>query len=194
MVHIVPVDWTSWTAGQTVSVFVYTNADSVELFLNDTSLGSKTMNATTAHLLWSVPFATGTLVAKATKGGAVVATDTVKTAGAAAKLALSADHATISADGRDLAYVEVDVVDAQGVVAPKANDTIAVSITGPGTLVGLDGGDSTNHDSYKGTSHAAFGGKLMAIIQSTTSAGTVIVNATSGSLTAGSTSITTQAP
>ncbi len=194
MVHIVPMDWTSWTAGQSVTVWAYTNADSVELFLNGTSLGSKNMSGTTAHLQWSVPFATGTLQAKATKGGAVVATDTVKTAGAAAKLALSPDRATIKADGRDLAYVEVDIVDAQGVVAPKANNTIAVSVTGPGTLVGLDAGDSTNHDSYKGTSHAAFNGKLMAIIQATSTAGTVTVNATSGSLTAGSTSITTQAP
>ena len=198
MVHVVPVDWTSWTVGQAVTVFVYTNADSVELFLNGTSLGSKTINATTAHLLWTVNFATGTLQAKATKGGTVVATDTVQTAGAAARLALSPDRSSIKADGRDLAYVEVDVVDGQGVVAPKANNTIAVTVSGPGTLVGLDAGDSTNHDSYKGTSHAAFSGKLMAIIQSTTTAGTVTVNATSGSggtaLTSGSTSLTTQAP
>src|SRR5581483_3670433 len=85
MVHIAPMDWTSWTAGQAVPVFVYTNADSVELFLNGTSQGSKTMSATTGHLQWSVPFATGTLKAKASKGGTVVATDTVKSAGAAAK-------------------------------------------------------------------------------------------------------------
>ena len=92
---------------------------------------------------------------------------------------------------------EVDIVDAQGVVAPKANNTIAVTVSGPGTLVGLDAGDSTNHDSYKGTSHAAFSGKLMAIIQSTTTPGTVTVNATSSggtALTSGSTNIVTQAP
>ena len=190
MVHIVPMDWTSWTAGQSVTVWAYTNADSVELFLNGTSLGSKTMNSTTAHLAWTVPFATGTLQAKATKGGTVVATDTVKTAGAAAKLALSPDRATIKADGRDLSYVEVDIVDAQGVVAPKANNTIAVSVTGPGTLVGLDAGDATNHDSYKGTSHAAFSGKLMAIVQSTATPGTITVTASSGSLTSSSAIVT----
>jgi len=195
MVHIAPVDWTSWTAGQSVPVFVYTNADSVELFLNGTSLGSKTMNSTTGHLQWSVTFATGTLQAKATKGGTVVATDTVKTAGAAAKLALAPDRATITADGRDLAYVEIDIVDAQGVVAPKANNTITVTVTGPGVLVGLDAGDATNHDSYKGTSHAAFSGKLMAIIQSTTTPGTVTVSASAGTaLASGSTMIATQAP
>ena len=194
MVHIVPMDWTSWTAGQSVTVLVYTNADSVELFLNGTSLGSKTMNATTAHLQWAVSFATGTLEARATKGGAVIAMDTVKTAGAAAKLALNPDRASIAADGHDLAYVEVDIADAQGVVAPKANDMISVSVSGSGTLVGLDAGDSTNHDSYKGTSHAAFNGKLMALIQSTTTAGAVTVKATSGSLTSGSATIMTQAP
>jgi beta-galactosidase len=193
MVHVVPMDWTSWIAGQAVTVFVYTNADSAELFLNGSSLGSKRMTGTTAHLEWSVPFATGTLEARATKGGTVAATDTVKTAGAAAKLTLIPDRASIRADGRDLAYVEIDIVDSQGVVVPKANSAIAVTVDGPGTLVGLDAGDPTNHDSYKGTSHAAFSGKLMAIIQSTTTGGAVIVNATSGSLSAGSATITTQA-
>jgi beta-galactosidase len=194
MVHIVPMDWTTWTAGTSVTVWVYSNADSVELFLNGTSLGSKTTSATTAHLQWSVPFATGTLQAKATKGGTVVATDTVKTAGSAAKLALSPDRASITADGRDLSYVEVDIEDAQGVVVPKANNTISVAVSGPGTLVGMDAGDSTNHDSYKGTSHAAFNGKLMAIVQATGTPGTVTVTASSGSLTSGTAAITTQAP
>ena len=194
MVHIVPMDWTSWTAGQSVTVWVYSNADSVELFLNGTSQGSKTISATTAHAQWSVPFAKGTLQAKATKGGAVVATDAVQTAGAATALALKADRPSIAADGRDLAYVEVDIVDAQGVVLPQAKDTIAFTISGPGTLVGLDAGDSTNHDSYKGTSHAAFSGKLMAIVQSTTTAGTVTLKATSGSLAAGSVVIATATP
>jgi beta-galactosidase len=194
MVHIVPMDWTSWTAGQAVTVFVYSNADSVELFLNGSSLGSKTTSATTGHLQWSVTFATGTLQAKATKGGSVIATDTVKTAGTGSKLALTPDRPSITADGRDLSYVEVDIEDAQGVVVPKAGSTINVEVSGPGTLVGLDAGDSTNHDPYKGTSHAAFNGKMMAIVQSTGTPGTVTVNATSGSLTAGSATITTQAP
>jgi beta-galactosidase len=60
--------------------------------------------------------------------------------------------------------------------------------------VGLDAGDSTNHDSYKGTSHAAFSGKLMAIVQSTATAGKITLKATSGSLTGGSIDITTGTP
>jgi len=88
----------------------------------------------------------------------------------------------------------VDIVDAQGILVPQAKNQVDFTITGPGTLVGLDGGDPTNHDSYKGTSHAAFSGKLMAIVQATGTPGTVTLKATSGSLTASSAVITTKAP
>ena len=194
MVHIVPMNWTNWTAGQSVKVMVYTNADSVELFLNDKSQGSKTMTATTGHLQWSVPFATGTLEARATKGGAVVATDTLKTAGAAAKLVLAVDRTAIAADGRDLAFVEVDVVDAQGVIVPRANNMIGFTITGPGLIAGVDNGDATSHESYQGTARSAFSGKALAIVESTTTAGTITLNATSGSLAGASATITTSRP
>ena len=86
------------------------------------------------------------------------------------------------------------IVDAQGVIVPQANNRIDFTITGPGALVGLDGGDPTNHDSYKGTSHAAFSGKLLAIIHSTTTSGKITLKATSGSLTAGSVDINTETP
>ena len=79
---------------------------------------------------------------------------------------LAAARASITADARDLSFVEVDIVDAQGGVVPQANNKVDFTISGPGALVALDAGDSTNHDSYKGTSHAAFSGKLMAIVQS----------------------------
>jgi beta-galactosidase len=193
MVHVVPMNWTNWTTGQAVKVMVYSNADSVELFLNNKSLGSKTMTiASTGHLEWSVPFATGTLEARATKGGSVVATDKVQTAGAAAALIAKTDRVSISADGRDLSYVEIDIVDAQGIVVPQANHKIDFTISGPGKLVGLDGGDATNHDSYKGTSHAAFSGKLMAIVQSTETPGTITLKASSGTLTSSTTTITSK--
>jgi beta-galactosidase len=196
MVHIVPMDWTNWTSGQSVRVLAYSNADSVELFLNGKSLGSKNVDPVaghpnSGHLEWSVPFATGTLEAKATKGGSVVANDKVQTAGAAASLALQVDRASIASDGRDLAFVEVDVVDAQGVLVPRANNKIDFAVDGPGTLVGVDNGDATNHESYKEHSRSAFTGKALAIIQSTTTPGTVTVKATSGSLKAGSVAITT---
>jgi beta-galactosidase len=195
MVHIVPMNWTNWTAGQAVKVLVYTNADSVELFLNDKSQGSKTMDtANTGKLQWSVPFATGTLEAKATKGGAVVANDKIQTAGSAAALTLKADRSTIAADGRDLSFVEIDVVDAQGIIVPQASNTIDFTISGPGTIAGVDNGNATSHESYKGTSRSAFSGKALAIVQSATTAGTITLKASSGSLTGGSVTITTTTP
>ena len=194
MVHVVPMDWTNWTPGQSVKVMVYTNADSVELFLNGKSQGSRTMDAATGHLQWSVPFATGTLEARATKGGTVVASDRVQTAGAPASLALTADRSTIAADGRDLSYVEVDVVDAQGVLVPQASNTIQFTTDGPGTIVGVDNGNSTSHEPYKGQSRSAFSGKDLVIIRATTTPGTVTLKATSGTLTGGSAVIVTKAP
>jgi len=102
-----------------------------------------------------------------------------------------ADRTSIRADGQDLAFVEVDVVDAQGVLVPRANDEIDFSIDGPGTIAGVDNGDATNHESYQGRSRSAFSGKALAIIRSTTTPGSVTVKATSGSLTASSTTILT---
>ena len=196
MVHIVPMDWTSWTVGKSVQVFVYSNADSVELFLNGASLGSKTVepvagHANSGHLLWSVPFATGTLQAKATKNGNVVATDSVKSAGAPASLALKADRTAIDADGRDLAFVEVDVTDAQGVLVPQASNKIDFVLEGAGTLQGVDNGNPISHESYKANFRSAFSGKALAIIQSATTPGTITLKATSGSLKGGSVTITT---
>ena len=190
MVHIVPMDWTSWSAGRNVKVMVYSNADSVDLLLNGSSLGSKNVNPSDGHLEWSVPFETGTLEARATKGGAVAATDQVSTAGSAASLKVSVDRNSITADGRDLAFVEVDIVDAQGVILPQGNNSVDFSIDGPGTLVGVDNGDATSHESYKGTSRSAFSGKVMAIVQSTTTPGQITLSASSGSLTGGSVTIT----
>jgi beta-galactosidase len=203
MVHVTPMDWTSWTAGQAVPVFVYSNADSVELFLNGTSLGSKNVVATAGqpnagHLSWTVNFAAGNLEAKATQNGAIVATDTVQTAGSPAAIVLKADRSVIAADGQDLAFVEADIVDDKGVLVPQASNELTFSVVGPGSLVGVDNGNPIDHESYKGNKMAAFSGKALAIIESTSTAGSVTLTATSGSggtaLTAGSVMITTHAP
>jgi beta-galactosidase len=194
MVHLVPMNWTNFSSGQKVKVMAYTNAENVELFLNGSSLGAKAMATTTGHLEWSVTFAAGTLEAKATNGGNVVATDKLQTAGAPAKLVLKVDRPAIAADGRDLAFVEVDVVDAQGVLVPQAANKIDLAVSGPGTLAGVDNGDATSHEAYQGTSRSAFSGKAMAIVKSTAVPGAVTLTASSGSLTGASATITTAAP
>jgi Glycoside hydrolase family 2 C-terminal domain 5/F5/8 type C domain/Domain of unknown function (DUF4982) len=191
MVHILP-HW-NWSAGQTVTVFVYTNCDSVELFLNGSSLGSRTFQAGGAlHLEWSVAYAAGTLRAEGRRAGALVATEEVRTAAAAARVALSADRTSINADGEDLAFLTADIVDANGVFVPTAGNTVNFSVSGPGRLVGVDNGNAISLESYKGTSRQAFSGKCLAIVQSTGATGSIVVTASSSGLTAGSATIATQ--
>jgi len=191
MVHLVPADWTSWAAGQTVPVHVYSNGTSVELLLNGKSLGSKTLSATTGHLQWDVPFETGTLTARAVRGD-TSATDEVTTAGAAAKVVLKVDRDQIAADGADLAFIEADIVDAKGVLVPRASQKLDFVVTGPGAIVGVDNGNPISTEPYKASSRLAFSGKALAIVQANATAGTISVTASSGSLIAGTATITTR--
>jgi beta-galactosidase len=192
MVHILP-HW-NWSSGQTITVFVYTNCDSVELFLNNQSLGSRSFSGSAVHLEWSVAFASGTLRAEGRRGGSVVATDQVTTAGTAARVRLAADRGTIRADGEDLAYITTDILDANSVLVPTASNTVNFSISGPARLVGVDNGNAISTESYKGTSRQAFSGKCLAIVQSTGAAGQIVVTASSSGLTSGSVTINTQGP
>jgi beta-galactosidase len=133
------------------------------------------------HLTWSVPFAPGRLVAKASRDGKVVATDQVETAGAPRALRLNPDKKVISADGTSLSYVTVDVVDDRGVTVPGAGNAIDFAVTG-GTLAGLDNGREESAENYKASSRTAFNGKALAIVRSTGRAGPITVTATSPGL------------
>ena len=208
MVHVLP-HW-NWGVGETymsapdgvtiqtntitgiftAPVFVYSNCDSVELFLNGSSLGSQNY-VSGGHFEWHVPFAAGTLRAEGKRSGSIVATEEVKTAGAPAKVVLSVDRSTINADGQDLAFITADIVDANGVFAPRASNTVNFSISGPGMIVGVDNGDSQNHDMYKATSRKAFNGKCLAIAQATKTSGSIVITASASGLTGSSVTVTT---
>ena len=165
MVHLLPHwNWEGWE-GKKIPVEAYTNADSVELFLNGKSLGEKKKDdLVRLHYEWSVPYEPGTLKAVAKKDGKEVATDEVMTAGKPAKLELKADRSTISADGDDLSYVTVKVVDKDGHVCPNADNKITFAVSGPVTIAGLDNGDPINHEAFQATEHKAFHGLTLAIL------------------------------
>ena len=186
MVHILP-HW-NWSNGTNVEVWAYSNCDTVELFLNGTSLGSRSVG-TSGHLTWNVPWASGTLRAKGTKGGTVVY-DEVVTAGAASKVLLKPDRTSITADGKDLVYIETDIADASNVTVPTAANSVNFSISGPGVIVGVDNGNSISTEPYKANSRKAFSGKCLVIVQSTKNSGTIEVTASSNGLSAGSVTIT----
>jgi beta-galactosidase len=191
MVHVLPSwNWEQF-AGKEIPVWCYTNADSVELFLNDKSLGEKTWanDQKDLHLEWSVPYAPGVLKAVAKKDGKVVATDEVHTAGKPAKIVLKADRSEIKPVDRDLSFITVSVEDADGNICPNAEDEIKFTIDGPGTIAGVDNGDATNHESFQGHQHKVFHGLGLVVIQAGTATGDIHLTASADGLTQAATTV-----
>jgi beta-galactosidase len=130
------------------------------------------------HLTWTVPFEPGRLVAVARDaGGHVVARDEVDTAGLPYALRLTPDRTVLRDDGKSLSYVTVHVVDRHGVEVPSADDPIGINVTGAGSFAGADNGKEDDAEGYKSTTHDAFNGKLLAIVQSSTHPGPVTITA-----------------
>jgi beta-galactosidase len=152
----------------TIPVWVHSNLDSVELFLNGTSLGSKPV-VPNSHLEWSVKYAKGVIEARGTKDGKVVSTEKRETTGAPAKLHLSADRSALHADGEDVAVLTVEVQDADGRIVPTSGNLAHFTLTGPGQLIGVGNGDPSCHESDRGeggkATRSAFNGLCMAIVQ-----------------------------
>jgi beta-galactosidase len=190
VLHIFP-HW-NWTEGQTVDIWAYSNAEEVELFLNDKSLGVKKKQGDDLHLMWKVPFVPGTLKAISRTGGKEVLVKEVKTAGVSAKLVVTADRSSISADGNDLSFVTIDVVDANGVIVPSADNLLKFQIEGSGTIVGVDNGDPVSHESFKAPFRKAFHGKCLAVVQSGDQPGIIKLTATSEGLPATTIEIATK--
>jgi beta-galactosidase len=190
LLHLLP-HW-NWEGkeGQEIAVWAYCNQDSVELFLNGTSLGSQPVKKN-GHLEWKVKYAPGALEARASKGGRVVLTENRETAGPAAKIVAVADRTKIAADGQDLAVVNVSIVDAQGRPVPTADNKVAFEISGPGVVIGVGNGDPSCHEPDKASQRSAFNGLCMAIVQTRRGdAGTILVSVTSPGLEAATVPVT----
>lgn len=118
------------------------------------------------RLLWSdVPFESGELKAIAYQNGKAIGEDTVKTAGKAAKLRLAADRPQLLANGFDLSYVAIELLDAEGNVCPHAKDMLQFETTGPVELKGVDNGDPMGTDSFTDHQHPLFHGKAVAVLR-----------------------------
>jgi beta-galactosidase len=178
VLHIFPY-W-NWKAGDTVDVWAYYNdADRVELFLNGKSLGSRSKEDDNLHVMWRVPYQPGTLKAISyNKEGKVVLTREIHTAGPAAKMIIEPDRRHIHADGKDLSFVTIKIVDAKGTLVPHADNMIHFKISGAGTIAGMDNGNETDHESFKGDQHEAFNGLCLAVIQSDGKKGKITLTAT----------------
>lgn len=201
-VHVLP----SWNQqdipvqNRNVQVSVFTDAYKVELYLNGRLIGSKTATENTTNAgykyytfdndalypTFTVPYEAGTIEAKGydKSGNLLNNTDgrsIVKTYGEVSSVSLNADRTTINADGYDLSYITVDLVDDKGNLAYGANNRLTYTLEGNGKIVGLDNGNAADTDRYKPQSdklgsRSAFSGKALVIVQSTKNAGEIILN------------------
>lgn len=193
MIHILPY-W-DFNPGQMIDVRVYTNAPKVALFLNDTLIGEKTLAHTEEDNMiadWQLPFEAGTLKAIAyDENGVEIARDEASSFGDAASLHLTANRSQVTADGSELIFVTIDALDTDGHAVANANNRVHVTVTGEGMLAGLDNGDSTDCEPYKGDCRRLFSGKLLAIIAPSLTAGTITITASSDGLTSASLTVNT---
>lgn len=183
-VHIFPY-W-DFSEGLPTDVRVCSNAPRVELFFNGGSLGAFDIDHAHGTKLtadYIIPYQNGELKALAyNENGEVIAEDIQRSFGDAAKLEIIPDKTELAADGEDLTYLEISALDENGTFCANANDRVNVTVEGAGRLMGVDNGDSTDYDQYKGTSRRLFSGKMLAIIGSTGEAGGIKVTLTSPSL------------
>ncbi|MEG1002767.1 MAG: Ig-like domain-containing protein [Clostridium sp.] len=214
MVHLLPHwnfenDDSIKVDGDKILVYAYTNANSVDLYLNEDvnsdELGklvaTDTYEVTNAgyngkyketedgklHLEFKVPYKPGklTAVAKDSKGKEI-ARDVVKTANEAKGIKLTADKQVLKADGYDLSFVTVDVVDENGTMVPTADNLINFDISGNGKIVGVDNGNAASVERYKDNKRKAFNGKALVIVQSDKNAGPFTLTASSQGLSSSS--------
>ncbi len=175
MLHVFP-HW-NWTAGDTIDVWAYTNANEAELFLNGVSLGVKRKPEDVSHVMWHVAYAPGTLRAVAREDGHVIATQEVRTAGAPARIALTADRSRLQADADDLSFVTVTVVDRAGVAVPTADQLIRFRLAGDARIAGVDNGDQISHAPFRADHVRLFNGKALVIVRAGARLGTVTLTA-----------------
>lgn len=184
VVHIVPQNW-NWSRYpiRKVPVWVYSNCEEVELFLNGKSLGTKTIDRDeTLHFEWLVPWRPGTLKAVGRNAAKEVCADSVQTAGEPVEVVLVTDRTEIAADGWDLSFVEARLVDANGTLCPDSDMQLTFNIEGEGTILGIGSGNATSMESFKGNSYHTYRGLCRVVIKSTQQAGAIRLTGTADGL------------
>jgi len=182
--------------GDPVEVWVNSNADNVELFLNGKSLGKKDM-ARNSHLKWTVNYEPGALEAVAYKKGKRL-TKKIETTGQPVEVVVTPYKTTILADGKDATVLNITVLDREGREVPDADNLIRFSIEGDGKIIGVGNGDPSSHEPDKCADGAwqrtLFNGKCQVIIQSGTKPGMIKFDAKATGLWSGGTDIQTISP
>ncbi len=193
VLHISP-HW-NWNGkeGQPLDVWVNSNADDVELFLNGKSLGKKNMPRN-SHLQWNVNYEPGTLEAIGFKNGKRITTK-VETTGKPTEVVITPYKTTMLANGKDATVINVTVIDKQGREVPDADNLIQFTLKGDAKIIGVGNGDPSSHEPDKVFDNKwqrkLFNGKCQFIVQSGTTEDFVHIEAASDGLYKASTDIAT---
>lgn len=167
MAHIFP-HW-NWSdrIGKDMPVHVYTSGTEAELFVNGKSYGKKSKEAgKDFRLVWDhVKYEPGTVKVVAYKKGKLWAKDEIHTSGAAYKVNLTADKKTISSDGKEYAFITLQIVDQKGRFVPTDNSELKIKVSGCGELVATDNGDPTSFVPFQSPVRSAFNGLALAIVR-----------------------------
>ncbi|KAL6235361.1 hypothetical protein BDW75DRAFT_209971 [Aspergillus navahoensis] len=181
MAHIVP-HW-SWPerVGEATPVHVFTSGDEAELYVNGVSQGRRKKDPSTYRFRWDdVVYEPGEVHVVAYKNGTEWATDIVKTAGEPAQLRLTPDRTQISADGEDLSFVTLEILDGRGNVVPYAKNLIHFQVSGPGEIVATDNGFPADYVAFPSHERKAFNGLALCIVRGEISGqGNIVVKASS---------------
>lgn len=176
VLHVFP-HW-NWQPGKVIDIWAYYNlADEVELFLNGRSLGVRHKKGDELHVMWRVPFEAGILKAVSRKNGQTVLVKEIKTAGPAYRLEIVPDRKIIHADGKDLSFLTIRVLDAKGSIVQDADHLVRIKITGNASLAGMDNGYQASLESFKANRHKAYKGLCLAIVQAGHTAGNIKIEA-----------------
>ena len=176
MLHLFPHWNFEGREGEEIPVWVYSNLEEVELFVNGKSLGSQKVPQL-GHVEWKAKYAPGSIEARGSKGGKVVVTEKRETTGPAVAIRLTADRTEINADGEDVAVVTVEVLDKEGRPVPTAKNLIGFKVSGEGTLIGVGNGDPNCQEGDKEPKRSLFSGMAQVIVQSTKNSGEIHVEA-----------------
>jgi beta-galactosidase len=181
VLHLFP-HW-NWKEGQLIDVWAYyNNADDVELFLNGVSQGIRSKTDDQFHAMWRIKYQPGKIKAISRKDGRTVLEKEINTAGKPARIELTADRTNLKADGKDLSFITVKVLDEAGNMVPDAANLINFKVNGNGFVAGVDNGLQTSMESFKANCRKAFNGMCLLIVQTSKLPGNIEIEASSDGL------------
>lgn len=183
MIHVFP-HW-NWENGNTVNVWLYSNCDKVELFVNGVSKGIKTKDSIGSkyNYEYNVSYEAGTLLAKGMdSSGNVLVQEEIRTSSTPHKISLTSDKSLIKQGSDDLIFIECNVLDENDIVCRTTNNLINFSVSG-GTIVGTDNGDATDvSSSLRSPNRKLFNGKALCVVKPDNTDTDVVITATSDGL------------